>query len=329
MTVGRCGSSDHGQTRWQGWFCHRVHVIEVRELTKRYGSTLALDRLSFQAHPGRVTGFLGPNGAGKSTTLRVIVGLHGSTSGVALVNGRRYAEISRPLYEVGALLDAGAVHPGRTAFSQLACLARSHRIGSSRIMTLLEQVGLRDVAHKRIGGFSLGMRQRLGIAAALLGDPGVVLLEEPVNGLDAEGIRWVRDLMRTLASEGRTVLLSSHLMSEMAQTVDHVLIIGRGRLIAETSMEDLARRFRRDILVRSPGHVELGRILRGAGASVSFGPQSSLAVTGADTATIGDLAAEHRIPIHELTPRSATLEDVYLEMTDEAADYRAGGRRSQ
>jgi ABC-2 type transport system ATP-binding protein len=327
MTVGRCGSSDPGQTRWQGWFCHRVQVIEVRELTKRYGSTLALDRLSFHVLPGRVTGFLGPNGAGKSTTLRVIVGLHEATSGVALVNGRRYAEISRPLYEVGVLLDAGAVHPGRTAFNQLACLARSHRIGPSRIMTLLEQVGLQDVAHKRIGGFSLGMRQRLGIAAALLGDPGVVLLDEPVNGLDAEGIRWVRGLMRTLALEGRTVLLSSHLMSEMALTVDHVLIIGRGRLIAETSMEDLTKRFRRDILVRSPRHVELGRILQSAGAAVSFGPQGSLAVSGADTATVGDLAAEHGIPIHELTPRSATLEDVYLEMTDEAADYRAGGRK--
>ncbi|MDP9847861.1 ATP-binding cassette domain-containing protein [Streptosporangium lutulentum] len=303
-------------------------MIEVRELTKRYGSTLALDRLSFHVPPGRVTGFLGPNGAGKSTTLRVIVGLHGPTSGVALVNGRRYAEISRPLYEVGALLDAGAVHPGRTAFKQLACLARSHRIGSSRIMTLLDQVGLRDVAHKRIGGFSLGMRQRLGIAAALLGDPGVVLLDEPVNGLDAEGIRWVRGLMRTLASEGRTVLLSSHLMSEMALTIDHVLIIGRGRLIAESSMEDLAKRFRRDILVRSPKHLELGGILRAAGMSVSFGPRDGLVVTGADTATIGDLAAERRVPIHELTQRSATLEDVYLELTDEAADHRAGAGKS-
>ncbi|GLW09609.1 multidrug ABC transporter ATP-binding protein [Microtetraspora sp. NBRC 13810] len=298
-------------------------------MTKRYGSTLALDRLSFHVPPGRVTGFLGPNGAGKSTTLRVIVGLHSPTSGVALVNGRRYAEISRPLHEVGALLDAGAVHPGRTAFKQLACLARSHRIGSARIMALLEQVGLQDVAHRRIGGFSLGMRQRLGIAAALLGDPGVVLLDEPVNGLDAEGIRWVRGLMRTLAAEGRTVLLSSHLMSEMALTVDHVLVIGRGRLIAESSMEDLARRFRRDILVRSPKHLELGGVLRAAGMSVSFGPRDALTVTGADTATIGDLAAERRIPIHELTPRDATLEDVYLEMTEEAADYRAGGGESR
>ncbi|TDD40399.1 ATP-binding cassette domain-containing protein [Nonomuraea terrae] len=304
-------------------------MIEVRELTKRYGSTLALDRLSFQARPGRVTGFLGPNGAGKSTTLRVIVGLHHATSGVALVNGRRYADISRPLHAVGALLDTGAVHPGRTAFDQLACLARSHRIGSARITTLLEQVGLRDVAHKRVGGFSLGMRQRLGIAAALLGDPGVVLLDEPVNGLDAEGIRWVRDLMRTLASQGRTVLLSSHVMSEMALIADHVLIIGRGRLIAETSMEGLARRFRRDVLVRSPRRHELGRILRAAGASVAFEPQGALAVTGADPATIGDLAAGHHIPIHELTPRGATLEDIYLDMTGQAADHRAGGGGSR
>ncbi|GAA4568935.1 ABC transporter ATP-binding protein [Planotetraspora kaengkrachanensis] len=302
-------------------------MIEVRELTKRYGSTLALDRLSFQVSPGRVTGFLGPNGAGKSTTLRVIVGLHGPTSGVALVNGRRYAEISRPLYEVGALLDAGTLHPGRTAFKHLACLARSHRIASARIMTLLEQMGLQGVAHKRVGGFSLGMRQRLGIAAALLGDPGVILLDEPVNGLDAEGIRWMRGLMRTLAAEGRTVLLSSHLMSEMALTVDHVLIIGRGRLIAESSMEDLAKRFYRDVLVRSPRHLELGGILQAAGMSVSSGPQDRLVVTGADTATIGDLAAERRIPIHELTQRSATLEDIYLEMTDEAADHRTADHR--
>ncbi|PZG03797.1 ABC transporter ATP-binding protein [Nonomuraea aridisoli] len=300
-------------------------MIDVRELTKRYGSTLALDGLSFQARPGRVTGFLGPNGAGKSTTLRVIVGLHRPTSGVALVNGRRYADIGRPLHEVGALLDAGAVHPGRTAYDQLACLARGHRIGSSRITTLLEHVGLGAVAHQRVGGFSLGMRQRLGIAAALLGDPGIVLLDEPVNGLDAEGIRWVRDLMGTLASQGRTVLLSSHVMSEMALIADHVVIIGRGRLIAETSMEELAGRFRRDTLVRSPRQGELAAILRGAGASVACEPQGGLAVTGADPATIGDLAARHHIPIHELTPRGATLEDVYLDMTDQAADHRAGG----
>ena len=303
-------------------------MIEVRELTKRYGPTLALDRLSFQVRPGRVTGFLGPNGAGKSTTLRVIVGLHEATSGAALVNGRRYADISRPLHEVGVLLDAGAVHPGRTAFNQLAALARSHRIGPSRVMTLLEQVGLRDVAHKRIGGFSLGMRQRLGIAAALLGDPGVILLDEPVNGLDAEGIRWMRGLMRSLAAEGRTVLLSSHLMSEMALTADHVLVVGRGRLIAETSMDDLTRRFHRDILVRTPKHAELSQLLRCVGASVSPGPQGELVVTNAAPATIGDLAAERGIPIHELTPRSATLEDIYLELTDEAADYRADSRKT-
>jgi ABC-2 type transport system ATP-binding protein len=206
-------------------------VIEVTELTKRYGRTPALDRLSFTARPGAVTGFLGPNGAGKSTALRILLGLHRPTSGQALIGGRRYDRIPRPLHEVGAVLDAGAAHPGRTATAHLAALARSNGIGRARVAAVLEQVGLAAVAGQRVGGFSLGMRQRLGIAAALLGDPAVLVLDEPVNGLDAAGIRWLRTTLRALAAQGRTVLLSSHLMGELARTADHVLVIGRGRML--------------------------------------------------------------------------------------------------
>nr|WP_127503228.1 ATP-binding cassette domain-containing protein [Actinoplanes solisilvae] len=216
-------------------------MISVRDLTKTYGSTRALDGLSFDARPGVVTGFLGANGAGKSTALRILLALHHADSGEALIDGRRYDQIDRPLHTVGAVLDAGAAHPGRTAFHHLACLARSNRIDRSRVTTVLSQTGLADVAHKRVGGFSLGMRQRLGLAAALLGDPSVLVLDEPVNGLDAAGIRWIRSTLRALAAEGRTVLLSSHLMSEAALTVDHVLIIGEGRLLAETSVAALPR----------------------------------------------------------------------------------------
>lgn len=215
-------------------------MIVIRELTKRYGRTLALDRLSVQVRPGLVTGFLGPNGAGKSTALRILLGLHRPTHGEALIGGRRYAELRRPMHEVGALLDADAAHPGRTATHHLASLARSNGIGRARVTAVLEQVGLAGVAHRRIAGFSLGMRQRLGIAAALLGDPAVIVLDEPVNGLDAAGIRWIRSTLRSLAAQGRTVLLSSHLMSELALTVDHVLVIGRGRLLGATAMAALA-----------------------------------------------------------------------------------------
>nr|WP_084965532.1 ATP-binding cassette domain-containing protein [Thermoactinospora rubra] len=214
-------------------------MIEVRELTKRYGGTTAVDGLSFRVRPGLVTGFLGPNGAGKSTTMRLILGLAAPTSGEALVNGVRYASLRRPLHEVGALLDATAVHGGRSAHDHLLALAASNGIGAARVAEVLARVGLSGVARKRIGGFSLGMKQRLGIAAALLGDPGVLLFDEPVNGLDPDGVRWIRELLRGLAAEGRTVLLSSHLMSEMALTADHLIVIGRGRLLADTSMADL------------------------------------------------------------------------------------------
>ncbi|MFK3979753.1 ABC transporter ATP-binding protein [Micromonospora sp. NPDC050397] len=303
-------------------------MIVVRELTKRYGPTLALDQLSFEVRPGVVTGFLGPNGAGKSTALRIILGLHRPTSGEALIGNRRYDRIRRPMREVGAVLDAGAAHPGRTAFHHLACLARSNGIGGARVSAVLERVGLAGVAQKRVGGFSLGMRQRLGIAGALLGDPAVVLLDEPVNGLDAAGIRWIRSTLRSLAAEGRTVLLSSHLMSEMALTVDHVLIIGRGRLLAETSVAALRDRFQRDVLVRSPRAAELAPVLTGLGATVTAGEDGGLVVVGVNAATIGDAAAAASIPVHGLTPRGATLEDVYLEMTGEATEYRTDTTRT-
>ncbi|RVX38067.1 ABC-2 type transport system ATP-binding protein [Nonomuraea polychroma] len=218
-------------------------VIELHHLTKRYRDTLAVDDLSFTVEPGHVTGFLGPNGAGKSTTMRLILGLDAPTSGQALVNGRRYTSLSRPMHEVGALLDAGAVHGGRSAYNHLLCLARTNDISATRVAAVLEQVGLSGVARKRVGGFSLGMKQRLGIAATLLGDPGVLMFDEPVNGLDPDGVRWIRDLMRSLAAEGRTILLSSHLMSEMALTAERIVIIGRGKLIAEATVAELTARF--------------------------------------------------------------------------------------
>ncbi|WUE06015.1 ATP-binding cassette domain-containing protein [Nonomuraea sp. NBC_00507] len=218
-------------------------MIELQNVTKRYGDSLAVDDLSFTVEPGHVTGFLGPNGAGKSTTMRLILGLDAPTSGQALVNGRRYTSLSRPMHEVGALLDAGAVHGGRSAYNHLACLARTNDISATRVAEVLEQVGLSGVARKRIGGFSLGMKQRLGIAAALLGDPGVLMFDEPVNGLDPDGVRWIRDLIRSLAAAGRAILLSSHLMSEMALTAERIVIIGRGRLLAEATVAELTARY--------------------------------------------------------------------------------------
>ncbi|MEV1329250.1 ATP-binding cassette domain-containing protein [Micromonospora costi] len=304
-------------------------MILVRELTKRYGPTLALDNLSFEVRPGAVTGFLGPNGAGKSTALRIILGLHHPTSGEALIGGRRYDRIRHPMREVGAVLDANAAHPGRSAVHHLACLARSNRIGRARVTAVLDQVGLAAVAHKRVGAFSLGMRQRLGIAAALLGDPAVVLLDEPINGLDATGIRWIRSTLRTLAAEGRTVLLSSHLMSEMALTVDDVLIIGRGRLLTETSMTEMRDRFERDVLVRSPRAADLAAVLAGLGASVTAVDVDTFTAAGVDAPAIAAAATAAAIPVHGLTPRGATLEDVYLRMTGEAVEYRSTERTAQ
>ncbi|MFF5261604.1 ABC transporter ATP-binding protein [Actinomadura viridis] len=300
-------------------------MIEVSELTKRYGRSAAVDGLSFRARPGAVTGFLGPNGAGKSTTMRVLLGLDAPTSGRALVNGRRYRSLRRPMREVGALLDANAVHGGRSALDHLRWMARANRIPGARVTEVLEQVGLAGVARKRVGGFSLGMRQRLGIAGALLGDPGVLVFDEPVNGLDPDGVRWIRELMRSLAAGGRTVLISSHLMSEMALTADRLVIIGRGRLIADTSVDELAERFRRGVLVRSPRAPELAAALAAAGAEVDAGADGELSVHGLEVARIGDLAAARGIPLHEVTPRSASLEEAYMELTASSVRYRAGG----
>jgi ABC-2 type transport system ATP-binding protein len=297
-------------------------MIEVRELTKRFGRTLAVDGLTFTVKPGHVTGFLGPNGAGKSTTMRAVLGLDLPDAGTTLVTARRYESIQHPMHHVGALLDANAVHGGRTAYSHLRCLARSNGIGRTRVTEVLEQVGLAGVAGKRVGGFSLGMKQRLGIAAALLGDPEVLLFDEPVNGLDPEGIRWIRELMRDLADDGRTVLISSHLMSEMALTADLVVVIGRGRLIAETSVADLAAQFRRDILVRTPRAAELSDVLTSAGATVLGEPDGGFSVTGLDAAGIADVALRSQIPVHELTPRSASLEDAYMQLTESSVEYR-------
>ena len=300
-------------------------VIEVHELTKRFGTVTAVDGLSFTVRPGRVTGFLGPNGAGKTTTMRVILGLDAPSSGAALVGGRRYQQIIRPLHEVGSLLDAGAVHGGRTGWLHLLAIAQSNGIGRQRVRELLELTGLDTVAGRRVRGYSLGMKQRLGIATALLADPPVLIFDEPVNGLDPEGVRWLRELLRAMAAEGRTVLISSHLMSEMALTADHLVIIGRGRLLADLSTGQFVQAStRRDVLVRSPRAGELASLLTASGAAVTPDSGGGLAVTGMDAPAIGDLAAGRGIAIHELVPRHASLEEAYLDLTAGATDYRAG-----
>jgi ABC-2 type transport system ATP-binding protein len=299
-------------------------LIEAREVTKRFGSTLAVDKVSFQVRPGNVTGFLGPNGAGKSTTLRMILGLDAPTSGEVVVNGVRYLSLIRPLCEVGALLDASAVHGGRSAFDHLLCIAQSNGIGRGRVGEVLRIAGIEQVARKRAGAFSLGMKQRLGIAAALLGDPAVLLFDEPVNGLDPDGIRWIRRLMSSLAGEGRTVLVASHLMSEMAITADRVIVIGRGKVIADSSIAEFVQSSSRgDILVRSPRAVELAQLLTAREATVSTEPDGGLAVSGLDARQVSDLAAEQGIPVYELTSRQASLEAAYMELAEGAAEYHA------
>jgi ABC-2 type transport system ATP-binding protein len=299
-------------------------MIEVCELTKRYGAAVAVDGLSFTVRPGRVTGFLGPNGAGKSTTMRVILGLDAPTSGRATVGGQPYQRLPRPLHQVGALLDAGAVPGGRTARNHLRAIAASNGIGTRRVEEVLGLVGLDSAAGRRVRGFSLGMRQRLGIAAALLGDPGVLLFDEPVNGLDPEGIQWIRGLLKALAAEGRTVFVSSHLMSEMALTAEHLVVIGRGRLVADAPIEELVRQSsRNDVLVRSPAGGAFAGLLTQRGALVTAEPDGGLAVTGLDAAAIGDLASVHGITVHELTPRHASLEEAFMELTQDSVDYHA------
>ncbi|MDO8149461.1 ABC transporter ATP-binding protein [Isoptericola sp. b515] len=299
-------------------------MIEARGLSKRYGDKLAVDDVSFTVRPGVVTGFLGPNGAGKSTTMRLVMGLDRPTSGTVTVNGRPYADHARPLAEVGALLEAKAVHPGRTARRHLQALAATHAIPDSRVDEVIDLTGLTDVARKRVGGFSLGMGQRLGIAAALLGDPRTLILDEPVNGLDPEGVLWVRHLARRLAAEGRTVFLSSHLMSEVAQTADHVLVIGRGRILADTSVAELLDdAARRRVRVRTPEPTALAEALRRAGAQVTASEDGGLDVAGTEAARIGELAAAEGFVLHELTPVSSTLEDAYLSLTSDAVEYHA------
>jgi ABC-2 type transport system ATP-binding protein len=301
-------------------------VIEARGLTKRYGDTVAVDGLTFDVTPGRVTGFLGPNGSGKSTTMRVIMGIDAPTAGEAKINGRSFRDLPWPLHEVGAMLESKAIHPGRSAYNHLWMLAQTNGIGRSRVDEMLDLVGLADVARRRAGKFSLGMTQRLGIAAALLGDPGVLLFDEPSNGLDPEGIVWVRNLLRRLASEGRTVFVSSHLMSEMALAADHVVVIGRGRLIADQPVADfVAKSSRRFVKVMTPSPDLLDSILTAAGATVKGESDGSLSVTGLGADVIGDLSAEHGVRLHELTPLTASLEEAFMDLTRESVEFRGGG----
>ncbi|MFJ2241072.1 ABC transporter ATP-binding protein [Streptomyces sp. NPDC087859] len=298
-------------------------MIEVRGLSKRYGEVLAVDDLTFAVRPGEVTGFLGPNGAGKSTTLRMIVGLDAASCGTATVGGRPYVAQPTPLKEVGALLDPGAVLPSRTAYHHLLALAAGNGIPSSRVKEVLAEVGLENVSRRRAGTFSLGMRQRLGIAAALLGDPPVLVFDEPLNGLDPEGIVWIRSLMRRMAAQGRAVLMSSHLMSEMELTADHLIVIGRGRLIADTSMKDfIEAHSERAVFVRSPQAEELRGMLSAA-VEVRTESSDALLVTGLEAAEIGALASANGVELHELAPRQVSLERAFMELTRDAVEYQS------
>jgi ABC-2 type transport system ATP-binding protein len=303
-------------------------VINARGLTKRYPSALAVDDLTFTVQPGRVTGFLGPNGAGKSTTMRLVLGLDRPTAGTVTVGGHAYADHRYPLHEVGALLDAGAVHPGRRASDHLLCLAQSNRIPRRRVGEVLEAVGLTAVAGQRIGTFSLGMRQRLGIAAALLGDPAVLMFDEPVNGLDPEGILWIRRLFRSLADDGRTVFVSSHLMSEMSLTADHVIVIGRGRLIADAPMRDLLVRGTARVTVRSPDASRLASLVVDAGGEVERTQDDGLIVTSLTAEAVGELAARNTVVLHELTTEKASLEETFFELTNDSVDFHGDAIRT-
>lgn len=301
-------------------------MIEVRGLRKRYGRTIAVDDLSFTVPPGQITGFVGPNGAGKSTTMRVILGLDAPDEGTALVSGRPYRTLRRPLHQVGALLDAAAVHPGRRARDHLLWLAHSHGMPASRVDEVIELVGLGSAARRRAGGFSLGMRQRLGIAAALLGDPPVLMFDEPVNGLDPDGIRWIRGLLRSLAGEGRTILVSSHLMSELEGTADHLVVIGRGRLIADTSVQDLLAVASGDrVRLSTPHRSEAMTLLANAGATVAAAADDALTVSGLPAERIIGLLSEHRLPFSEVAAHRASLEEAYMELTRDAVEFGGQG----
>jgi ABC-2 type transport system ATP-binding protein len=300
-------------------------MIEVEHLSKRYGDKLAVDDLTFTVQPGIVTGFLGPNGAGKSTTMRLILGLDAATEGSARVGGRSYAHLNAPLHEVGAMLEARAIHTGRSAYHHLLAMAQTHAIPRSRVDEVIDVVGIESVARRRVGTFSLGMGQRLGIASALLGDPATVILDEPANGLDPEGILWIRNLLKGLAAEGRTVFLSSHLMSEIAQTAEHLVVIGRGRLIADTSVAEVLAQASAGaaVIVRSPGATELREALAGPGVVVQSSERDTLEVHGLSSADIGEAAAQRGIALHELTPLKATLEDAFMRLTGDSVEYHA------
>ena len=299
-------------------------MIEVRGLTKQYGAVRAVDDLTFDVAPGKVTGFLGPNGAGKSTTMRMILGLDRPTAGTALVTGRPFGELAEPLRVAGALLDAGAVHGGRSGRDHLRVAARTNGIPLRRVDEVIDQVGLAPAAKRRVRGYSLGMKQRLGIATALLGDPAVLLFDEPMNGLDLDGVRWIRGLVRGLADEGRTVLLSSHLMSEMEQTADHLVIIGRGRLIADASMQDVMRGdgAQRQVRVRTPSADRLAGALRGRGLRAHPTDDGDLLVEGATPETVGDIALGIGVAVHRLAEEHSSLEQVYLDLTGDSVQYR-------
>jgi ABC-2 type transport system ATP-binding protein len=299
-------------------------MIELKGLTKRYGEKVAVNNLTFAVRPGVVTGFLGPNGAGKSTTMRLILGLDRPTAGDVRIDGRPYDRLRDPLKYIGALLEAKGVHGGRSAYHHLLCLAQSNGIPKKRVHEVLDTVGLTAVARKKAKGFSLGMSQRLGIAAALLGDPRILMFDEPVNGLDPEGIHWMRTLMKSLAAQGRTIFVSSHLMSEMALTADHLVVIGQGRLLADTSMADFIERNSRSFVrVRTPQREELLDVLHGAGIPVVAGEGGTLEVDGGKPEHIGELAAQHRITLHELSPRQASLEEAFMRLTAESVEYHA------
>ena len=300
-------------------------MIEARGLTKRYGDKVAVDHLSFTVEPGRITGFLGPNGAGKTTTMRLILGLDYPTDGRVTVHGKEFRRLAHPMREVGALLDAKAVHGGRSAYNHLLCLAQTNNLPARRVGEVLELVGLTEVARKRSKGFSLGMGQRLGIAAALLGDPAILMFDEPVNGLDPEGILWIRNLMKALAAEGRTVFVSSHLMSEMENTADHLLVIGRGKLIADCTVQEfIARNSVQTVRVRTPQREALASAVALAGGRTLDGADGVIVVQGLDAEQIGDLAYDKAIRLHELAPAQASLEEAFMELTASSVEFRAG-----
>jgi len=300
-------------------------MIEARGLTKRYGDTVAVDNLSFSVAPGKITGFLGPNGAGKTTTMRLILGLDRPSGGAVTINGKPFAQLAYPMREVGALLDAKAVHGGRSAYNHLLCLAETNGLPRRRVAEVLALVGLSEVARKRSNGFSLGMGQRLGIAAALLGDPAILMFDEPVNGLDPEGILWIRNLMKALAAEGRTVFVSSHLMSEMEHTADHLLVIGRGRLIADcTVAEFIAANSRQSVRVRTPDPEALARAAMAAGGTVRDDGDGLMVVHGLSVSQVGDLAFDNSVRLHELAPAQASLEQAFMELTASSVQFHAG-----